>query len=160
MFQGLNGMYFSPPKHTTNVSSLIQWHQIERQQKKCLPSAEGRTKWLEGPSSSRILNTNTIKSLKWDGRWDGGSKGRGHMYTYGWFMLMYGRNRYNIIKQYLSIKKKIFLCLKNSPSQIKMEMNKVQIQYNDPLGQLHGILPPTTGRKACNIIMSFISPQK
>ena len=25
--------------------------------------------------------------------------GRGHMYTYGWFMLMYGRNQHNIVKQ-------------------------------------------------------------
>ena len=31
--------------------------------------------------------------------WKGGSKGRGHMYMYGSFMLMYGRNQYNMIKQ-------------------------------------------------------------
>ena len=31
----------------------------------------------------------------WDG--EGCSKGRGHMYTYGWFMLMYGRNHHNIV---------------------------------------------------------------
>ena len=32
--------------------------------------------------------------------WDGeeGSRGRGHMYTYGWFTLMYGRDRHNIVK--------------------------------------------------------------
>ena len=29
----------------------------------------------------------------WGGRWEGGSRGRGHMYAYGWFMLMYGRNK-------------------------------------------------------------------
>ena len=29
----------------------------------------------------------------------GGSRGRGHMYIYGWFMLMYGRNQYNTVKQ-------------------------------------------------------------
>ena len=33
------------------------------------------------------------------GEWEGGSRGRGHMYTYGWFMLMYGRNQYNSVKQ-------------------------------------------------------------
>ena len=33
----------------------------------------------------------------WDG--EGGSRERGQMYTYGWFMLMYGRNKYNIVKQ-------------------------------------------------------------
>ena len=33
--------------------------------------------------------------------WDveGGSRGRGRMYTYGWFMLMFGRNQHNTVKQ-------------------------------------------------------------
>ena len=30
---------------------------------------------------------------------EGGSRGRGHRYTYGWFMLMFGRNQHNTIKQ-------------------------------------------------------------
>ena len=30
-------------------------------------------------------------------RWEGCSRGRGHMYTYGWFVLIYGRNHHNII---------------------------------------------------------------
>ena len=35
--------------------------------------------------------------------WDGEGGGRGvqdgeHMYTHGWFMSMYGRNHYNIVK--------------------------------------------------------------
>ena len=33
------------------------------------------------------------------GRWEGGSRLRGHMYTYGWLMLLYGRNQHNIVKQ-------------------------------------------------------------
>ena len=33
-----------------------------------------------------------------EGRWQGGSEGRGHMYTYGQFILMYGKNHYNIVK--------------------------------------------------------------
>ena len=37
----------------------------------------------------------------WGGRWEGGSRGRGHMYTYGWSMLLYGRNQHNIVKQLL-----------------------------------------------------------
>ena len=35
----------------------------------------------------------------WDG--EGGGRGiqdRGHMYTHGWFMSMYGTNHYNIVK--------------------------------------------------------------
>ena len=31
--------------------------------------------------------------------WKGGSRGKGHVYIYGRFMLMYGRNQYNIVKQ-------------------------------------------------------------
>ena len=33
------------------------------------------------------------------GRWKGGSGGRGHMYTYGWFMLMFDRKQQNSVKQ-------------------------------------------------------------
>ena len=36
---------------------------------------------------------------RWDG--EGGGKGfqdGGHMYTHGWFMSMYGKNYYNIVK--------------------------------------------------------------
>ena len=29
------------------------------------------------------------------GRWEGGSRRRGHAYTYGWFMLIYGWNQHN-----------------------------------------------------------------
>ena len=32
----------------------------------------------------------------WDG--EGGLRGRGHMYTCCWFMLLYDRNHYNIVK--------------------------------------------------------------
>ena len=34
----------------------------------------------------------------------GGSRGRGYMYNYDLFALLYGRNQYNIVKQ-LEIKK-------------------------------------------------------
>jgi len=29
-----------------------------------------------------------LRGMGWGERWEGGSKGWGHMYTYGWFMLM------------------------------------------------------------------------
>ena len=45
------------------------------------------------------------KSVRWDNSegWDGEGRGKGvqdgeHMYTHGWFMSMYGKNHYNIIK--------------------------------------------------------------
>ena len=33
----------------------------------------------------------------WDG--EGGSRGRGYMYTYGWFILMFDRKQQNSVKQ-------------------------------------------------------------
>ena len=32
------------------------------------------------------------RGVGWGGRWEGGRRGRGHMYTDGWFMLTYARN--------------------------------------------------------------------
>ena len=46
--------------------------------------------------------------------WKGGSRGRGHMCTYHWFMLIYGRNQHNTGKQFLPIKKIKQSCLKRS----------------------------------------------
>ena len=46
------------------------------------------------------------RGVWWSGRWEGGSRGRGHMYTYGLFMLMYGRNHHSRSSNYPLIKKK------------------------------------------------------
>ena len=54
------------------------------------------------------------RGVRWGGRWEGGSKGRGQMYTYGWFMLRFDRKQQNPIKQ-LSFNKKNKL-KKNQPS--------------------------------------------
>ena len=35
----------------------------------------------------------------WGGRWEGGSKGRGYMYTYGWFMLGFDREQQNSVNR-------------------------------------------------------------
>ena len=35
--------------------------------------------------------------MGWGERWEGIQDG-GHMYTHGWFMSMYGKNQYNILK--------------------------------------------------------------
>ena len=37
------------------------------------------------------------RGIGWRGRWEGFQDG-GHMYTHGWFMSMYGKNHYNIVK--------------------------------------------------------------
>ena len=39
------------------------------------------------------------REVGWGGRWEGGSKGRGYMYAYGWFMLKFDRKQQNSIKQ-------------------------------------------------------------
>ena len=38
------------------------------------------------------------RGVGWGGRWEGGSRGRGHMYTYDWFMLMFHRKQQNSVK--------------------------------------------------------------
>ena len=35
----------------------------------------------------------------WGGSWGEGVQDGGHMYTNGWFMSMYGKNHYNIVKE-------------------------------------------------------------
>ena len=41
------------------------------------------------------------------GRWEGASKARGYMYTYGWFILRFDRKQQNSVKQLSFIKKLI-----------------------------------------------------
>ena len=48
------------------------------------------------------------RRVGWGGRWNGGSKGRRYMYTYGWFMLRFDRKQQNSVKQ-LCFSKKINL---------------------------------------------------
>ena len=49
--------------------------------------------------------TGYLEPVHWDNPvgWDGEEGGRGvqdgeHMYTHGWFMSVYGKNHYNILK--------------------------------------------------------------
>ena len=46
------------------------------------------------------------RGVRWGERWERVSGGRGHMYTYGWFMLMFDRKQENSVKQ-LSFSEKI-----------------------------------------------------
>ena len=39
------------------------------------------------------------REMGWGGRWEGGSKGSGYMYTYGCFMLRFDRKQQNSVKQ-------------------------------------------------------------
>ena len=56
-------------------------------------------------SPGSLHETGCSGLMHWDDPegWDGEGGGRGvqdgeHMYTHGWFMLMYGKNHYNIVK--------------------------------------------------------------
>ena len=54
------------------------------------------------------------RGMGWGGRWEGGSKGRGYMCTYGWFMLRFDRKQQNSVKQ-LSV---------NKNNKLKFKKNK------------------------------------
>ena len=49
---------------------------------------------------------NNLEGWDGEGEKEGSLRGRGHMYTYGWFMLMFGRNQHNTVSSYPSIKNK------------------------------------------------------
>ena len=60
-------------------------------------------KWITSPGS--MHETGCSGPVHWDDTegWDGEGGGRGvqdgeHMYTHGWFMWMYGKTHYNIVK--------------------------------------------------------------
>ena len=66
-------------KHTTICKNRCQWN---------LLYDSGDSEALQQP-----------RGVEWGGRWEGGSRRRGLMYTYGSFMLMFGRNQQNSVKQ-------------------------------------------------------------
>ena len=43
------------------------------------------------------------RGVGWGGRWEGGSNGRGYMYTYGLFMLRFDRKQQNSVRQFSSV---------------------------------------------------------
>ena len=46
---------------------------------------------------SGLVHWNDPEGRDGEGGWGEGQYGE-HMYTHGWFMLMYGKNHYNIVK--------------------------------------------------------------
>ena len=61
-------------------------------------------KLLYGSGNSNKGSVST-RGVRWGGRWEAGSKGRGYMYTYGWFMLRFDIKHQNSVK-HLSFNKK------------------------------------------------------
>ena len=56
---------------------------------------------IKSNTESIIVENNQVPNhylnLYSRGRWEGDSRGRGHKYTYGQFMLLYGKNHHNIV---------------------------------------------------------------
>ena len=50
---------------------------------------------------------NWLRGVGWDGRREEGSRRRGHMNRYGWFMLMYGRKQHSMANQLSPNKNKL-----------------------------------------------------
>ena len=48
---------------------------------------------------------NQPRGVRWGERYEGGWKGGGYMYTYGWFKLKFDRKQQNSVSNYPSIKK-------------------------------------------------------
>ena len=59
-------------------------------------------------------------------RWEGGSRGRGYMYTYDWFMLSFDRKQQNSVKQ-LSFNKKNNLNKRNYADALKNQYQMVHL---------------------------------
>ena len=66
-----------------------------------------RVTWtVTSPYVKQIVNWNLLygsgnsnRGSVWRERWEGGSKGRGYMYTYGWFMLKFDGKQQHSVKQ-------------------------------------------------------------
>ena len=71
----------------------------------------------------------------WGGRLEGGSRGRGYMYTYGCFMLRFDRKQQNSVKQ-LSFNKKKLKKL-NIMWDLSTQMCKAAINFHCSLYSLH-----------------------
>ena len=60
--------------------------------------AKGWTRLSDWTNHHQWLRIHFPRRVGWGGRWEGGSKGRRYMYTYGWFMLRFDRKQWNFFK--------------------------------------------------------------
>ena len=71
---------------------------------------------------TRIRSLWQPRRVGWDGRWGGSSRRRRCMCTYGWYMLIYGRNEHNIINT-------IYFSIKNKFKEYYILLGNIYIQY-------------------------------
>ena len=89
-------------------------------------------------------------------RWEGVSKGRGYMYTYGWFMLTFDRKQQNSVKQ-LSFNKKL---IKKKPEGVRVKpiSDSTQLLINPYLS--HNFFPPNRLLKGWDPLLYLIVIRK
>ena len=66
------------------------------------------------------------RGVEWVRRWERGSKGRGYVYTYGWFMLRFDWKQQNPVKQ-LSFNKKLKNKKKGDGQKLRKKMASVVV---------------------------------
>ena len=81
------------PQAPLSMGRIREWVAISFSRGSSQPKDRTQVSHITG----RLFTLCAIRKAQ--GRWEGGSKGRVHVYTYGWFLLMYGRNQHNIVKQ-------------------------------------------------------------
>ena len=90
---------------------------------------------------AQIQGSVAMKRGGYGERWEGCSRGRRHTCDYGWFMLIYDRNKHNFIKWYPIMKVNTFFKIKikkyyavwkfinRIEAQIKTSLNKQKLKY-------------------------------
>ena len=94
------------------VTELNRDSDIENRLVDTVREGESGTNWESSietytlPYVEQLMGNCIIQGVLWQhtgvgcgSGWEGGSRTGRHMYTYGWFMLLYGRNQHNIVKQ-------------------------------------------------------------
>ena len=87
------------------------------------------------------------RGVGWGGRWEGGSKGKGYMYTYGWFTLRFDRKQQHSVNQLSFNRKQIIFFKLLMINFINISFHCVSVQslsHVDSLGphELQHARPP------------------
>ena len=100
---------------------------------------------LYDPGSSNSMLCDNLE--RWDRVGDGGGFwGSGHVYTYGWLMLMYGKNQQNILRQLWA---SLLAQLVKNPPALR-EMSVWSLGWGDPLEK---------GKATCSSILAWRIPR-
>ena len=70
------------------------------------------------------------RGVGWGGRWEGGSKGKGYMYTYGWFTLRFDRKQQHSVNQLSFNRKQIIFFKLLMINFINISFHCVSVQFS------------------------------